>query len=74
MPEQKAKIEVAEKAHAEPKNSVSLVDLQRVFEERNKKLNDAFNSETNIANRYDIRTRMEELSVIFNEVVRLVQE
>ena len=61
---------VKEKA-VESKPSLAIDDIQRVFEERQKTLVDFFNKETNVANRYDIKVRIEELGVIFNDVMSL---
>ena len=54
-------------------SGLSVDDVQRAFEERQKTLVDFLNKETNIANRYEIKLRLEELNVAYNAVMSLVK-
>jgi len=49
--------------------AMTLTEIQKVFEDRSKALVDALDKEVNIANRYDIQTRLNELNVVFNMVM-----
>lgn len=49
--------------------AMMLTEIQKVFENRSKALVDALDKEVNIANRYDIQTRLNELNVVFNMVM-----
>ena len=40
------------------------------FQKRYQELTDAFLKDTNVANRYDIKLRLEELQYIFNEIIK----
>lgn len=71
MLEEEKKVEAKTK---EPERAVFYVDdVQKKFEERQQVLFDAFNKETNVANRYDIKVRIEELNAIFSSIVTLVK-
>ena len=70
MSEDKAKSEAME-ASVTPRNSISIEEIQEVFQQRNDALVTAFNKEINVANRYDLKTRLEELSTIFNALMNL---
>lgn len=64
-----AKVEKA----VEPKTSLTIEELQKVFEDRQKVLLDFFDKEANVANRYDIKLRIEELGTIFSAIMNALR-
>ena len=60
-------------ASVEQKPVLDIEDIQKAFEERQKALVGFLDKETNIANRYEIKVRLDELNVVYNAVMRLVK-
>ena len=57
----------------EQKPVLNIEDVQKAFEERQKTLVGFLDKETNIANRYEIKLRLEELNVAYGAIMRLVK-